>query len=509
MSIVRRPSLLFLGLLASCGAAAPGEESHQSAPEASPAPDIRPLALRAAVRDAPSKRLYALRTWQPIWDDAHTRVLMAAIESARADGLAPERFLVAVPIDPVRREAILTRAALRLTAALAKGAVDPAQFRQIYTLPRADMDVVGELAQALTAGNLGRFLSALAPSDAEYRALSAAYLAYRAKAQAASRQPIPSGPTLRVGNQDPRVPAIRARLRDLGYAVEATAVDADQAYSLALAGAVEMLQDDSGLRRDGALGPATLAILNRSAAERARQLAVNLERLRWLPRNPPETRIDVNTAAAELIFWHKGRAIDRRRVAVGRQGWATPQLGAPIFRLVANPSWTVPKSIARTELAGKSAAALAARGMYRKGSWIVQKPGPGNALGQVKFDMRDRYAIYLHDTPARGIFERNVRHLSHGCVRVADALGFARLLADLDGKRSRFDAAMASGRERYIPLSEPIPVRLLYLTAFVDARQVVRFRPDIYGWDDDVGKALGLGRGRRIHAPAAAPDIAP
>ena len=140
------------------------------------------------------------------------------------------------------------------------------------------------------------------------------------------------------------------------------------------------------------------------AGERARQIAVNLERLRWLDRNPPATRIDVNTAAAFLEYRRDGALRDRRNVVVGQPDWETPQLGSPIFQLVAHPIWRVPDSILEDELQDKSPAYLAAQGMEWRDDRLVQLPGPKNSLGQVKFDMRNDQAIYLHDTPAKALF---------------------------------------------------------------------------------------------------------
>ena len=171
--------------------------------------------------------------------------------------------------------------------------------------------------------------------------------------------------------------------------------------------------------------------------------------------------------------------------------WETPQLGSPMFRLVANPTWTVPKSIEEDEIAGRGAGYLARNNMVRRDGWIVQLPGPDNALGQVKFDLQNDHAIYLHDTPAKALFAENQRHYSHGCVRVDDALGFARLLAQDFGVLREFDRARATGDETFVKLPEQIPVRLLYHTAFADGSGKVHFRTDPYGWDDRVAEALG------------------
>src|SRR5690606_12814980 len=143
-----------------------------------------------------------------------------------------------------------------------------------------------------------------------------------------------------------RVPQIVEALRDNGYLDERSEQGTqDNLYSAAIADAVERMQDDFGIAVDGVVGPDTLAMLNTGAEERARTLAVNMERRRWLARNPPGTRIDVNIAAASLAYYKDGELRDSRSVVVGQPEWETPQLGSPIYRLVANPTWTVPKSI--------------------------------------------------------------------------------------------------------------------------------------------------------------------
>jgi murein L,D-transpeptidase YcbB/YkuD len=234
--------------------------------------------------------------------------------------------------------------------------------------------------------------------------------------------------------------------------------------------------------------------------ERARTLAVNLERRRWLERTPPATRIDVNTGAAMLTYWRDGRAADSRRVVAGEPGRETPELGSPLFRLVANPTWTVPRSI---ESEVSSPASMRRHHMERRDGWIVQQSGPFNSLGLVKFDLRNDQEIYLHDTPAKSLFARPERHASHGCVRVSDALGFAAMIAEDEGVLDEWNRALAAGDEGNVALPHQIPVRLFYQTAYVDNGRVV-IVPDVYGWDEDVAVALGLPR--RARPPARAPD---
>ena len=481
--------------------------------------------LRAAVSDPRVERFYEARNWQPAWDGEGARRLIEAIGDARRHALDPGRFLAEAEqaATPAAREAALSLAALSYAEALARGRTDPNRIRDVYTVARPNPELVSGLNQALEGGGIGPWLAGLAPQDEEYRALSEAYLRYAAQAGGARRGPIPGGETIEPGGSDPRVPAIAEALRAAGYLAPAAQQEQEQQkegtakqappqqsnrYTPEMAAAVRRLQLDHGLNDDGVVGSETLAALNAGGFERARTLAVNLERRRWLERRPPATRIDVNTAAAMLTYWRDGSQADRRRVVVGQPGNETPQLGSPMFRLVANPTWTVPKSIEEEEIAPQGEGYLRRNNMVRRNGMIVQLPGPDNALGQVKFDMQNDHAIYLHDTPAKSLFAQEQRHFSHGCVRVQDALGFARMIARQEGVLEEFERALATGEETFVRLPRQIPVRLLYQTAFVENGRVL-FRPDPYGWDDDVAQALGLAARERGPAPAHRSDVGP
>lgn len=257
-----------------------------------------------------------------------------------------------------------------------------------------------------------------------------------------------------------------------------------------LAGWLESLAPQTEEYR--ALSKAYLQARQAGRADQARPLAVGLERLRWAERDPPATRIDVNTAATVLDYWRDGQHAGRRRVVTGEPGWETPQLQSPIVRLVAHPIWRVPDSIWEDELAEKGPAYYAANHMEFRDGKLVQLPGPKNALGEVKFDMENDQSIYLHDTPAKALFGEAERHRSHGCIRVEGAVDFAMQLASEQGVLPELQKGLAKGDESFIKLKQPIPVRLLYRTAYLDGG-TVRIVPDVYGWDDAVAAALGLG----------------
>jgi murein L,D-transpeptidase YcbB/YkuD len=263
------------------------------------------------------------------------------------------------------------------------------------------------------------------------------------------------------------------------------------------------------LKTDGIVSGDTLAVLNLGPGGLARECAIAMERLRWLQRNPPATRIDVNTAATFLDYWRDGQHLDRRNVVAGEPDKQTPQIEAPMVNLVAYPKWRVPDSIASKELAQKPQGWLQSNNFTVEDGHYIQDSGPKNSLGIVKFDMDDKQQIYLHDTPAKALFDLPDRHRSHGCVRVQDAVAFANAIATEEGVADQFQKAMASKQESFIKLKTPIPVRLLYHTVYWDGQRL-QFRPDVYGWDDDVAAALGLVRGaaRQPYQPQGA-DIGP
>ena len=430
------------------------------------------------------------------WTRKTEKQLKEAIEQAPANGLKSELFLKGeLPKDDAERYAVLTQAALKYAEALAHGYSDPAKLNAIYKIPRPTTDIRGGLTQALQNGNVGQWLASLPPQTDEYRALSQAHLHYVKLAGQANFQPLAAGKPIRPESRDPRVPALAAVLRAYGYVPDQPANAAPpRHYSGALVAGVKALQADYGLRPDGIVAGETLDVINMGPAGRARQLAVAMERLRWLPRDPPKTRIDVNTAATTLDYWRDGQHIDRRKVVAGEPDKQTPMLQASFSRLVANPKWRVPDSIAEKELSTKSRAWLAANDFVIQDGKYVQQSGDKNSLGLVKFDMEDKEQIYMHDTPAKALFGLPDRHRSHGCVRVENAIQFAEMLASQDGVLQQFEDALAGRDEKWVKLKTEIPVRMLYQTAFWDGSRI-QFRADVYDLDDNVAAALGFVRG--------------
>ncbi len=436
------------------------------------------------------------------WSDSTAGQLRKAIDARGIHALDHVDFGA-----PPKDDAALTAQALRFAAALGRGATDPTKLYEVYTVPRPAPDIKAGLAAALRAGDLAAWLEGLAPQDANYRKLSVAYRKLQRQPDAPAAAIVTTGEAIEPGGTDPRIPSIARELVILEY-LDAGLAQGDR-YTPDMVAAVRRMQADYAMKPDGIIGSEALAILNMSDVDRSRAIAVAMERLRWLERTPPATRIDVNLAAARLTYWRDGKIVDSRKVIVGEPDTETPQLGSPIFRLVANPTWTVPRSIQKKEIAGKGAGYLRANNMVWEDGWIVQQPGPKNSLGLVKFDMQNDHAIYLHDTPAKPIFAMVQRQRSHGCVRVEDALGLAEMLATDAGLLDQWHAARATGKETFVKLPRQIPVRMLYQTVLFDDAGEPIVRNDPYGWDDRVGAALGFKAGRALRVESGAVDVGP
>lgn len=505
--------------------------------------------LQVEAKDPVTRQFYARNGRKSVWTDAAVQALRQALSDRARHGLDHLIFMHVLPASAngAVREVALTRAALGYAGALANGSVNPQRLHQIYTLPRPQVDLAAGLSNAIQAGTLATWFAALPPQDDVYSKLSNAYLDFSREARNDSTPDtdIAASGTIHAGDTDERVPAIVKQLVENEYLaadrapLPATVADVSgvigtpaaariggaaepltdtsptalppspNLYTQQIADAVKRLQEDYGIAADGVVGKDALEVLNLHSGDRARALAVALERRRWLARDPPATRIDVNLAAALMRYYRDGKLVDSRKVIVGKPAKATPQLMAPIFRLVANPTWTVPKSIERSELSRVSPSYLRKHNMVRRNGSIVQLPGASNALGLVKFDMSNKHAIYLHDTNSRSLFGRSQRHLSHGCVRVDNAEGFAALIAEDAGVAAEWQRAKASRSRTFVKLPQNLPVRLIYQNVFINDNGQVAFRTDPYDWNSRISTALGFPELSSTIAKPAAVDVSP
>lgn len=342
-------------------------------------------------------------------------------------------------------------------------------------------------------------------------ALEAALADHRALARAGEWPVVVTGDSIEPGDSHPVVPKLRARLALTGeYAPgEAAPTEDPQLYEPALVAAVERFQAHHGLEVDGIVGPRTRAALNASPERRIAEIEATLQRMRTL--SPPVGRryVIVNIPSFTLHYVEGPAEPFRTRVIVGARRTPSPEVTSAIERIVFNPYWTIPRSIARNEMLPrirKDVSYLTERDIRVYSGWgsdarqvnpyavdweaaarngmpymLRQDPGPENALGRIKFLFPNPYSVYLHDTPSRTLFEKADRALSHGCIRVQRPLELAeRLLAHEPDWSGDVEAVVATGENREYRLAEPVPIRIVYWTAWVDDAGAVRFAEDLY-----------------------------
>lgn len=316
------------------------------------------------------------------------------------------------------------------------------------------------------------------------------------------------GSLLRPGMSDVRIAALRHRLELEGY--RKAELPLPEVFDSALEDAVRRFQALHGLEPDGVVGPATLAVLNVPAETRLHQIAANLARERTRGLSPGDRYLLVNIPAFTLDLVEWGRSTLQLRIIVGRADWPTPAFSSVVEYLVFRPLWTIPPSIVAEEIlplarsdpryfaqTGTRVFLPAVRGGAEVDpatvNWkgvpsrripyqLIQEPGPLNPLGGVKLVFRSPFAVFLHDTPVRGLFSRPRRAFSHGCVRVE---GIEQLVAYLlpDWPSDSIQSALTTGREHRVRVPDPIPIHLVYRTAWVESDGFVAFRDDVYRLD--------------------------
>jgi len=431
---------------------------------------------------------YARRNYALAWTSGDVAALLHGIDAARDDGLDPaayHRAALARTRDAADIDLLATDAFCLLAAHLQQGRVEPELLLPAWCR-EPNIDAAAVLQSALDAHAVDVALQRLAPRAEAYRTLKKALAEYRGIERAGGWSAMPAGPPLRRGDRGPRVAALRRRL---GLA-------SSDEFDEALDRAVRDFQAHHGLDVDGVAGAATLHELDVPVAARIEQIAVNLERWRWLPDVLGASYVVVNIAAFRLQAFENGRAVVTMRTVVGKEFTKTPFFAARITDVVINPPWNVPESIAKKELWPKQRRdgrffAREHLEVTRDGR-LRQPPGPWSSLGRLKFNMPNSHDVYLHDTPAKSLFDLSVRAFSHGCIRVERPLDLAAWLlrAQPEWNIEALQAAIVGGAEQSIVLRGSEPVYVLYWTAFVADDGVVAFQPDIYGRDAVLVRAL-------------------
>ncbi len=463
-------------------------------------PSAQALQAVAILADAASDGLDPL--------DYRVQELQAAIDRAGA-ATAPDSGA------QVRLETALTRSMQRYLSDLHSGRIDPLQIHARFELPRnRSFEPDAALGAALAAHRLPLAAREAAPQLSQYAQLRGLLRQYQALgAHPAWAQPLapPARSKLEPGQSYPDLGRLAQRLQALGDLGPGAGLPVS--YDDTLAAAIRSFQQRHGLAEDGVIGRSTLAALNVAPAQRAQQIALALERLRWTPLLEGPRMIVVNVPEFVLRAYEtRGEQVDVKlemKVVVGRAlNTRTPLLGADLRAIEFSPYWNVPRSIARAETVprirrdpayfrqqgfefvgqdGKASTTLGAaqldavlRGELR----IRQRPGPNNALGDIKFVFPNSDDIYLHHTPALQLFERDRRDFSHGCIRVQEPVELAKFVLrnQAEWTETRIRAAMDHGVSQTLRLDQPLPVLIVYVTALVKQGRGY-FYTDLYGQD--------------------------
>ncbi len=449
----------------------------------------------------------------PVGPRAQADQLLQALAQARADGLDPEAYYYSKIVAAlaawrtpaglrpdivalVELDLLLSNAFLRYGAHLQRGRVDPRRIHAHWAAPYIKGGLGSLLQTALDLNRVQEALNGLRPPQPGYAHLRASLMRYRALAASGGWQRV-----------DERGDGLAPRLEASG--------DLDSTRSLRAALALFQLR--RGLPASGRLDVPTLAALNEPIEQVITQIELNMERWRWLPHSIDARYVLVRLDECELDLVIDGTTERTARVIVGKEFWRTPIFSAVMTHLVINPYWYVPRSIAVGEilpLLRRDVGYLERNGFrVSRGQdldlvgvdpaaidWtevnaddfayhFSQVPGPRNPLGQVKFLFPNPHNIYLHDTPDRALFAREQRDFSHGCIRVQDSVGLAALVLD-DWTLTEVEVQVLSGQNRQIALARPLPVFMLYWTAWVGDDGLLNLRADDYQSDALMRRAL-------------------
>lgn len=295
---------------------------------------------------------------------------------------------------------------------------------------------------------------------------------------------------LKLGSRDTSIVLIKRRLHITG---ELAANDTLAVFNKALDSAVKIVQSTYGYKQDGVIGSDLVKELNVPAEARLQQILVNMQRMNWIPTEPEGKLIVVNIPEFMLHVKEKKSDVFNMPIVVGKEGTNTVLFSGDLNQIVFSPYWNLPESIVENEILPeieKDPDYLAKHEMEITGERdglpvIRQLPGNKNQLGKIKFLFPNSYNIYFHDTPYKGLFEKDKRAYSHGCIRLSDPVKLAEyLLRDSpDWTYSKIQEAMESGKEKFVRVKDPVPVLIYYYTAWVDAGGQLQFRDDIYDRD--------------------------
>lgn len=482
----------------------------------------------AASKDAALAEFYKSRSYKSIWtgragkDGQRRKAFLAALSKAGSHGLPVRRYDPATikaklkaaktDRDRGRMEVEMSRLFLQYASDIRSGAVNPRKIDSGIVRGIRRWDRLQTLV-AFAKGSPAGFIKKLAPKTHEYTRLMKEKLrlekllgkgGFGAKVGVAS---------LKVGASGGHVVALRKRLIAMGYLKRS----ASQTYDAKLQKAVQSFQLDHGLPASGIAGKATIAEINKPAQYRLQSVIVAMERERWFnqPRGKRHVLVNLTDFTAKIVDNGKVTFVTRSVVGKNQSDRRSPEFSDMMEFMIINPTWNVPRSIAikeylpllkrnpnavghlrlvdsRGRTVNRGAVDFAQYNARNFPFNMKQPPSRGNALGLVKFMFPNKYNIYLHDTPSKSLFKRNVRAFSHGCIRLQQPFDFAYALLSKQMRNPQefFHAQLKTGRETRVDLKTPVPVHLIYRTAIAKPKGGMQYRRDVYGRDAKIFNAL-------------------
>lgn len=482
----------------------------------------------AAAQDKDISAFYKDMGYQGIWtgkksaDKARRSALLKALKNSADHGLPYDRYGVETltsrlksartPRELGQIEVEMSRVFLKYAADIQTGALVPSQVDEhiVRTVPyRNRQSYLVNLEKSSPTG----FFKALPPRTKEYNALMKQKLLLEQLLATGGWGSTVNAKKLEPGDSGASVVALRDRLVRMGYLKR----NAAKTYDNAMTDAIVRFQADHGLAQDGVAGGGTLGEINVPVQQRLQSVIVAMERERWVNKDRGVRHIEVNLADFSAKIIDNGKVTFSTRSVIGARDEKrqSPEFSNQMEFMVINPSWFVPRSIATgeylpelqqdpyavqhliiTDRSGRQVdRANVDFAKYTRQSFpyaMRQPPSRSNALGLVKFMFPNKYNIYLHDTPAKKLFARETRAYSHGCIRLADPFDFAYALlaAQTNDPKGLFQSKLATGKEVQVNLEKPVPVHIIYRTAFADGKGQMQYRRDIYGRDGRIWKAL-------------------
>ncbi|NKI74542.1 L,D-transpeptidase [Dickeya sp. CFBP 2040] len=476
--------------------------------------------------------LYTRQHMQPMWGDKQVvNAFQQQLAELALSGIQPQfttwvSWLTDPKLNGFARDVVLSDALLgymQFVSGVERNGNNWLYGSEPYKLAAPSPAMVGQWKQAVASGNGLAFIASLAPHHSQYAKMHDAL-----KNMLTDNRPWPKlilADSLRPGDESTALPVLKEILRRTSMLTQdgpamplfndaSSGSSSSLRYDGEVVEAVKRFQHSQGLQDDGVIGKRTRDWLNVSSQMRATLLALNIQRLRLVP-DKVSSGIMVNIPNYSLSYYQNGAEILSSRVIVGQPKRKTPLMISSLSNVVMNPPWNVPTTLTRQDIIPKviqDPGYLQRHGYTVLSDWtesaqpidpatidwpmvsannfpyrLRQAPGDSNSLGRYKFNIPNTDSIYLHDTPNHNLFQKDIRALSSGCVRVNKASELAALLLqDAGWNNARISSTIEQGNTTYVAVRQRVPVNFYYLTAWVADDGKPQFRTDIYNYDDTV-----------------------